>query len=87
MCSEAENLLTSHIQLIIARAAEGSEVWFDGDMSQVDAKAFRESKGLDNLKEALIGEKLFGYIKLVKSERSATAALADKLNKFNTDKN
>lgn len=26
MCSEAENLLTSHIQLIIARAAEGSEV-------------------------------------------------------------
>ena len=28
---ESENLTKEHIQLIIARAAEGSEVWFDAD--------------------------------------------------------
>lgn len=55
-------------------------------MSQVDGKIFRDSKGLDSLKAALMTDPLFGYVKLVKSERSKTAACADKLNKYNTDK-
>ena len=40
MCSEAENLTKEHIQLIIARAAEGSEVWFDADNRQRDKASF-----------------------------------------------
>lgn len=87
MCSEAENLTTSHIQLIIARAAEGSEVWFNGDIAQVDKEVFRKSKGINNLIEALKGDECFGYVKLIKSERSKTASKADLLNKYNTDKN
>ena len=84
LCSEAENLTTEHIQLIIARAAEGSEVWLDADTRQRDKVVFEHSKGIENLIEALAGEELFGYVHLTKSERSKTAALADKLNRFVT---
>ena len=80
MCSEAENLTKEHIQLIIARAAEGSEVWFDADNRQRDKVSFEKSKGIETLIERLAGQKLFGYVHLVKSERSKTAAMADLLN-------
>ena len=80
LCSEAENLTKEHLQLIIARAAEGSEVWIDGDTRQRDKVSFERSKGIETLIERLAGESLFSYVHLVKSERSATAALADKLN-------
>lgn len=80
MCSEAENLTKEHIQLIIARAAEGSEVWFDADNRQRDKAVFEKSKGIETLIEKFAGQKLFGYVHLIKSERSATAALADLLN-------
>ena len=80
MCSEAENLTKEHIQLIIARAAEGSEVWFDADNRQRDKATFEKSRGIETLIERLAGQKLFGYVHLVKSERSETAAMADLLN-------
>ena len=80
MCSEAENLTKEHIQLIIARAAEGSEVWFDADNRQRDKASFEKSKGIETLIERFAGQKLFGYVHLVKSERSETAAMADLLN-------
>ena len=80
MCSEAENLTKEHIQLIIARAAEGSEVWFDADNRQRDKASFERSRGIETLIERFAGQKLFGYVHLVKSERSATAAMADLLN-------
>jgi len=80
ICSESENLTKEHLQLIIARAAEGSEVWFDADLNQRDKTVFEKSKGIETLIERLKGEPLFGYVYLIKSERSATAALADKLN-------
>lgn len=80
MCSEAENLTKEHIQLIIARAAEGSEVWFDADNRQRDKAVFEKSKGIETLIERFAGQKLFGYVHLTKSERSETAALADLLN-------
>ena len=80
MCSEAENLTKEHIQLIIARAAEGSEVWFDADNRQRDKASFERSKGIETLIERFAGQKLFGYVHLVKSERSETAAMADLLN-------
>jgi len=80
MCSEAENLTKEHIQLIIARAAEGSEVWFDADNRQRDKVSFEKSKGIETLIDRFSGQKLFGYVHLVKSERSETAAMADLLN-------
>lgn len=80
MCSEAENLTKEHLQLILARAAEGSTVWLDGDFKQRDRAAFERSKGLETMVHKLTGDPLFGHIKLIKSERSPTAALADKLD-------
>lgn len=80
MCSEAENLTKEHIQLIIARAAEGSEVWFDADNRQRDKASFEKSRGIETLIERFTGQKLFGYVHLIKSERSETAAMADLLN-------
>ena len=80
MCSEAENLTKEHIQLIIARAAEGSAVWLDADIRQRDKAVFEKSKGIEALIDRLKGNHLFGYVHLIKTERSATASLADLLN-------
>ena len=80
ICSEAENLTKEHIQLLLGRVAEGSALWLDGDVRQRDKVAFEKSKGLETMIDRLKGEELFGYVHLVKSERSATARLADKLN-------
>lgn len=80
ICSEAENLTKEHIQLLLGRVAEGSALWLDGDVRQRDRIAFEKSKGLETMIDRLKGEPLFGYVHLVKSERSATARLADKLN-------
>ena len=80
ICSEAENLTKEHLQLLMGRVDEGSALWIDGDVRQRDRIAFEKSKGLEMMIDRLKGEPLFGYIHLVKSERSATARLADKLN-------
>lgn len=80
MCSECENLTKEQIQLIIARAAEGTEVWLDGDTRQRDKATFEKSRGVESLIEKFAGQELFGYVNLVKSERSRTAAMADLLN-------
>lgn len=80
ICSEAENLTKEHLQLLMGRVDEGSALWIDGDVRQRDRVAFEKSKGLETMIERLKGEPLFGYVHLVKSERSATARLADKLN-------
>ena len=80
ICSEAENLTKEHLQLLMGRVDEGSALWIDGDVRQRDRAAFEKSKGLETMIDKLKGEELFGYVHLVKSERSATARLADKLN-------
>lgn len=80
MCSEAENLTKEHIQLIIARAAEGSIVMFDADINQRDKATFERSKGIETMIERFKGNKLFGYVHLIKGERSETASMADLLN-------
>lgn len=80
MCSEAENLTKEHIQLIIARAAEGSIIMFDADNRQRDKAIFEKSQGIETMIERFKGNKLFGYVHLIKAERSETAAMADLLN-------
>ena len=75
--SEAENLTAQHIQLIIGRVGEGSTLFLDGDIKQVDKKVFETNNGITKAIEVLKGNKLFGYVQLQKTERSETAALAD----------
>jgi predicted ribonuclease YlaK len=80
ICSEAENLTKQHVQLLIGRVGEGSNLWLDGDFKQVDSKVFENNNGLNIAIDKLKGHPLFGYVHLEKSERSATAAMADLLD-------
>lgn len=77
---ESENLTKEHIQLIIGRADEGTQVWFDGDLKQRDKTIFEKSQGLECMIDKLKDDPLFGYIHMPKVERSAIAALADKMD-------
>lgn len=79
-CSEAENLTKEHVQLLIGRVGEGSQLWLNGDYRQVDGKAFEANNGLMIAIDKLSGSSLFGHVKLQKTERSKTAALADCLD-------
>lgn len=80
LCSEAENLTKQHIQLLIGRVGEGSNLWMDADLKQRDKIVFEKSAGLETMIERLKGNELFGYVKLLKTERSKTAQLADLLD-------
>lgn len=79
-CSEAENMTKEHIQLLIGRVGEGSSLWLNGDFKQVDSDVFWSNNGLTVLISKLKGDKHFGVVRLMKSERSETAALADLLD-------
>ena len=80
IASEAENLTVQHVQLLIGRIGEGSQLWLDGDYKQVDKQVFKDNSGLLKVVERLAGQKLFGYVDLPISERSETARLADLLD-------
>ena len=80
LCSEAENLTKQHIQLLIGRVGEGSNLWMDADLKQRDKVVFEKSAGLETMIDRLKGNELFGYVKLLKTERSQTARLADLLD-------
>ena len=80
MSSEAENLTKQHVQLLIGRIGEGSNLWIEGDYSQVDKKVFEDNSGLRRMVDRLAGDPLFQYVNLPTTERSATARLADKLD-------
>ena len=79
-CTEAENLTKEHIQLLIGRIGENSELWLDGDIKQVDSPIFRNNNGLLTSVQKLAGHNKFGYVQLKKTERSETAAMADMLD-------
>ena len=80
MCSEVENMTKEHIQLLSGRVAEGSVLWLDGDVKQVDMEVFRKNSGMEIALDRLKGHHRFGYVKLIKTERSETAAMADLLD-------
>lgn len=79
-CDECEHLTKQHVQLILGRAAEGSEVWFAGDLKQRDSKVFETNSGIVEMLKKLTGNPLFGTVTLIKSERSEVAQLADELD-------
>lgn len=77
---EAENLLKENVQLLLGRIGIGSEIWFAGDLKQIDHKDFEKNNGINKMIQCLAGNKLFGMVKLIKSERSTTSQLADLLD-------
>ena len=79
-CSEAENMTKEHIQLLIGRVGEGSSLWINGDFKQCDNEVFEKNSGLMIAVDKLKGHPRFGYVKLLKTERSETAAMADLLD-------
>lgn len=80
MCSESENMTKEHLQLLLGRVGEGSALWLDADIKQRDKLVFEKSAGIETMVERLKGNPLFGYVHLVKSERSAASRLADLLD-------
>ena len=80
MCSEVENMTKEHIQLLIGRVGDGSALWLDGDVKQVDMDVFVQNSGMQIALDKLKGHPRFGYVKLLKTERSETAAMADLLD-------
>ena len=80
ICSEAENMTKEHIQLLLGRVGEGTSRWINGDFKQCDAKVFEKNSGLMIAVDKLKGHPRFGYVKLLKTERSETAAMADLLD-------
>lgn len=76
LSTEAENMTKEHIQLLIGRVGEGSALWINGDFKQCDSKVFRQNSGLMTVVDKLKGHPRFGYVKLLKVERSETAAMA-----------
>ena len=79
LVDEAENLLASNIQLLLGRVAANTEIIFCADVKQCDY-ADEKMSGIPKLVERLKGNKLFGMIKLVKTERSDVSNLADLLD-------
>lgn len=80
MCSEAENMTKEHVQLLIGRVGEGSALWLNGDYKQTDSHVFSGNNGLTTSIDKLKGNDKFGFVKLLKTERSETAAMADLLD-------
>lgn len=81
--NEAQNLTDDHIKLLIARCADRTRIFFDGDTKQTDAKVFREKSGLKlltKLKDSKDFSDLFSMVRLESIERSRTAQAAQYLD-------
>ena len=82
--SEAANISSAHMKLILGRAAENTRIFIDGDLRQCDKKIFETKSGIRLLKQLAFTESadLFATIELQKVERSRvsqTAAILDEL--------
>jgi PhoH-like ATPase len=74
---EAQNLSPHEIKTIVSRAGKGTKVVLTGDPYQIDSPYLdSNSNGLSYLVEAFKGQKIYGHVTLLKSERSELAELA-----------
>lgn len=74
-----------HVKLLLGRCAQGTRIFFDGDLKQEDKDVFRDRSGLRllmNLRKSEEFAELFSVIKLEKTERSKTAAAAQYLDEI-----
>jgi PhoH-like ATPase len=77
LVSEAQNLTTNLVKMIVTRIGEKSVLIFDYDLEQIDKKVFEKDNGMMSLTESLQGNDLFGMVELDRIERSAVARLAE----------
>ena len=74
---EAQNLTPHEIKTIVSRAGDGTKVVLTGDPYQIDNMYLdANSNGLSYLVESFKGQKLYGHVTLLHSERSELAELA-----------
>ena len=74
--SEGQNITGGGYKLLVSRCGKGSELWINGDTLQTDGKKFESNNGIERLLNSLSGNKLFGTVKMLKTERSPIAELA-----------
>ena len=74
--SEGQNITGGGYKLLVSRCGKGSELWVNGDTLQTDGKKFESNNGIERLLNSLSGNKLFGTVKMLKTERSPIAELA-----------
>ena len=79
-CTEAQNMSDSLVKLIVSRISEGSIVFFNGDVKQIDDKIFKRNNGLELMINRFKGHPMFGYVYLDKCERSEIAQMASLLD-------
>lgn len=77
--TEAENLTTDHMKLIMGRCSSNSELWINGSIEQVDKEIFKTDSGLTTLINKLSGQKEFGHVHMEKTERGRIAELGELL--------
>ena len=77
--TEAQANTKAHIQLLLSRVSEGSQIWINGDAKQTDSDKFERDNGI-NAVQKLAGDKLYGQVTLDIQERSATSRLASLLD-------
>ena len=74
--SEGQNITGGGYKLLVSRCGKNSELWINGDTLQTDGKKFESNNGIERLLGSLSGNKLFGTVKMLKTERSNIAELA-----------
>lgn len=77
--SEGQNITGGGYKLLVSRCGKNSELWINGDILQTDDKKFETNNGIERLLRNLSGNKLFGTVKLLKTERSDVAELASQI--------
>ena len=77
--SEGQNITGGGYKLLVSRCGKNSELWINGDTLQTDGKKFESNNGIERMLKAWSGDKLFGTVKLLKTERSQVAELAARL--------
>lgn len=77
---EAQNLTPHEVKTVISRAGNHTKMVLTGDPYQIDNPYLdSSSNGLTYCVEKMKGQKMFGHMTLVKSERSSLASLAAEL--------
>lgn len=79
LVDECENMDDKLVTLVMSRIEENSELIFCGDIAQIDKDLFKKHNGIQSMLKNLKGEKLFGTVKLIKSERGPVPRLCDKM--------
>ena len=77
--SEGQNITGGGYKLLVSRCGKGTELWINGDTLQTDGKKFESNNGIERMLRAWSGNKLFGTVKMLKTERSVVAELASSL--------